>query len=259
MKDQREARDTQSLKNALEQVVWLINKKKTMDEKRAKLDPHRQLCEEEMMKQRPYAIVDDAVYGALKTIKTATKRWIKFENIARSDEAYRRALSEIQKVPQIKENKELYGFLKRLLVKGVEVPAEGIYRNNKIFAFYCPNCGGHTILTHGNEFFHCTKCGQELNAYNKQGVFENVQIEEAEQLDAYLTEQEEKQKTSDLWEIGKEYRLETEEGKGENNLPIKEVHQYMLIGKYREYGLFECNEGSAPYRKAIRWADIKEV
>lgn len=259
MKDQREARSPQSLKNALEQVVWLINKKKTMDAKRAKLDPHRQLCEEEMMKQRPYAIVDDAVYGALKTIKTATKRWIKFEDIARTDVTYRQAIRAIRNVPEIRENKELYGFLKRALIKGVEVPAEDVYIDGKKVAFTCPFCAGHTMLTYGTIFYHCTKCGQKISPYGGKGIWGAVQNEEAEQLDAVISETEAGTKTADFYEIGNEYTIETEIGKGEHNEPIIERHAYMLIGKYKEYGLFECIDGAVPYKKAIRWNEVKEV
>ena len=249
-------RDAKTISNAFEALDVLLNRKAKMDKWLESLSPERRLCEENLMKQRRYAIIDETSGVALKTIQFACKRWERFEVLSRQDAEYKRILHKICQNEELKSDDETFNFLACLLIKGIEAPAEYTYVDGKMVAFSCPFCGEHTLLTFGTEYHHCTKCGQKIMAYNKQGLFGNVPLEHAQKCEEYIEHKKHK-KLSDHYNIGQKYCLEIDMGKGENNETIRIIKNFILIGKYREYGLFECVDGS--FRRAIRWYDIKEV
>lgn len=46
---------------------------------------------------------------------------------------------------------------------------EELYDDDSLVAIRCASCHGLTLLTWGTEYYHCSKCGQKIRLYEKEG------------------------------------------------------------------------------------------
>lgn len=253
-------RKTETLQNALQSLKMLLAKKKRFDRIKAAMSPERRLCEDEFMKQREYAVVDDTAEGWLKTIEILFERWARFEKLSKDDGSYREL---VKRIKDSNLNREDVNFLRRQLMKNVEVPPEFIYRGGGMISFICPRCLEYTLLTEGNEFHHCSKCGQKIRQYPSEGFWGNVSVKKVEEYrDVCKEAVRSLSPISDHYIIGNVYRLSIKQLQEINGFmrEVETIKDCVLVGKYTNHALFEYQTISGEsVRVSLRWLDIKEV
>lgn len=205
---------------------------------------------------------------AVRVAKDYMALRVRLQELLTSDkaalEAYRRIDTEEQMADAI--DGKFYDTIKEVLLRSVVLPPEIHTNGERMVAFTCPACDGHTILAYGTTFYHCPKCGQRLKDYDTDGMYGAIC---GEDIDEIMGKVERKVKADaalyegvkDNWTIGEEYELMLELPEKDTAGGVKFARRRKvcrLLAKYPRYALFEYDgRGGTRLKVTQMWQDIR--